>query len=296
MSSIVAEKELYRACQIIFGLEASISREFLEYLQPSGIKSAYRKKALETHPDRVIHCDELTRKKSEDLFRTIQQAYENLNSYIKARERGFCFSARINNNSSNNDLRKKEWRFSSKQKYDGHFSKAGAGGTDYKETKSGNNSSGRNGQKIIKPQPTEKLYHGPIPSCRLLFGRFLYYSGVIRWRTIIDALVWQTSKRPRLGEIGCRFGWLSEDDTLMILKNRNREHPFGRSAVELGLLTEDQLNAILLQQKFTQKKIGTFFVQNGMLSPDSLNEQIINHRKHNSRFPRQESRGGFFNP
>ena len=31
-----------------------VSVEFLRYLKPSGVKAAYRKRALETHPDRAV--------------------------------------------------------------------------------------------------------------------------------------------------------------------------------------------------------------------------------------------------
>ena len=53
MAGVAAEQELYRACRIIFGPDLTVSREFLEYIQSSGVKSAFRKKAMETHPDRL---------------------------------------------------------------------------------------------------------------------------------------------------------------------------------------------------------------------------------------------------
>ena len=53
MDVIAEEQQLFRSCEILFGSQVSISREFLEYLQPSGLQGAYRKRALETHPDRM---------------------------------------------------------------------------------------------------------------------------------------------------------------------------------------------------------------------------------------------------
>ena len=54
MATVVAEEELYRSCRIIFGRDLKVSPDFLQYLQLSGIKKAYRKKALEFHPDRGV--------------------------------------------------------------------------------------------------------------------------------------------------------------------------------------------------------------------------------------------------
>lgn len=51
--SELSRTELYDACGVLFGPQVDISFEFFRYLQPSGLKDAFRKKALETHPDRA---------------------------------------------------------------------------------------------------------------------------------------------------------------------------------------------------------------------------------------------------
>ena len=60
MAQIVAEEELYRSCHILFGKDLKVSQDFLQYIQLSGIKKAYRKKALEIHEQAIVidtHCD-----------------------------------------------------------------------------------------------------------------------------------------------------------------------------------------------------------------------------------------------
>ena len=52
MATVVPEEELYHSCRIIFGKDLKVSRDFLQYLQLTGIKKDYRKKTLEFHPDR----------------------------------------------------------------------------------------------------------------------------------------------------------------------------------------------------------------------------------------------------
>ena len=49
----ISRQDLFKACESLFGTEIDISIEFLRYLKPAGVKAAYRKKAMETHPDRA---------------------------------------------------------------------------------------------------------------------------------------------------------------------------------------------------------------------------------------------------
>jgi hypothetical protein len=73
--------ELCDACGILFGPEIEISLDLLRYLRLSGLKAAYRKKALETHPDRakVLGEDEA---KMNAHFVKASLAYEKLSSVI----------------------------------------------------------------------------------------------------------------------------------------------------------------------------------------------------------------------
>ena len=99
MPAVVAETELFRACEILFGLELNLSREFLEYLQHAGVRSAYRKKARETHPDLAINKSEQEKKALAQVFLSVQEAYENLKAYLDARDRGYCITTRQNSQS-----------------------------------------------------------------------------------------------------------------------------------------------------------------------------------------------------
>lgn len=259
MTMVAAEHELFDACRIIFGFEHDVSREFLEYIQPSGIKNAYRQKARETHPDLVATQGELIQRRHAQLFTTVQSAYEKLNHYLDAREKGFRFQSIPRPRPAST------YSYQSRaQQY-----------TRPVYTKSTPT------QKIIIDK--NNLYTGTIPNNRLLFGHYLYYSGLINWRTIIQALVWQRSNRPRLGELGNRYGWLKPNDIISILKHRTLLHPFGESAVELGYLTETQLKSLLFQQKRLQKKFGEFFIDHDLFTISKMELLARNHSRHNAR-------------
>jgi len=42
----VTKKDLFKACESLFGTDIDVSVEFLRYLKPDGVKAAYRKRAL----------------------------------------------------------------------------------------------------------------------------------------------------------------------------------------------------------------------------------------------------------
>jgi hypothetical protein len=59
-----------------------ITSQFLGYLQPAGVKTAYRKLAMESHPDRaqLIGVEETV---LEEKFKEVNRAYEQVSSYIR---------------------------------------------------------------------------------------------------------------------------------------------------------------------------------------------------------------------
>ncbi len=87
----VTETEVFRACRTLFGTELQLNRDFLSYLQPAGVRSAYRKKAKITHPDRFAISAIGTRTKQHRLFQDLNQAHQTVQIYLRQRK---LFSAR----------------------------------------------------------------------------------------------------------------------------------------------------------------------------------------------------------
>ncbi|MCX5865040.1 MAG: J domain-containing protein [Deltaproteobacteria bacterium] len=280
METVAAEKELFRSCEIIFGPELTISREFLDYLQLSGIKSAYRKRAMETHPDRAALENARVQRQHHELFHSVQEAYEKLITFLDAKEKGYCLPlpARPRTQPPRPAPPKPHRTQQARPNQDPARPRPQPkpGGThttaDFRSTAS---------------QPsvfwdTESLYQGQVPNRRLLLGHFLYYSGLINWRTIIQALIWQRTERPRLGEIGQRFGLLNDADVVQILRNRPSLQPFGQTAMDLGLLSQPQLQMLVAHQKRLQKKFGEFFLEKRILEPNELRALLQQYQEHNA--------------
>lgn len=263
-------RELFRSCEILFGSELHICREFLDYLEVSGVKSAFRKRAMETHPDRQIGKDLPIRLENTALFYTVREAYENLLEFLQEKERSKR-SPQVSRPAAPFRRTPKPWQANHNQQKPAP--------PPYPPIK-----------PIILTDEisrstrfanTESYYQGAMPHRQLLFGHFLYYSGLANWRTIARILTWQRTERPRLGELGLRFGIFAQEDILTIMHYKKPFSPFGQTAQMLGLLSEQQLKVLIFQQQRLQKKFGAILLEKNLLKDYELQELLYQFECHN---------------
>ncbi len=251
--SVITETDVVQACQTLFGEDVDISRNFLYYsIQPSGVKSAYRKKAKETHPDLFAAGPAHIQQKQTALFREIIQAYDVLTLFFKQREEG----AWRPDDRPWTERRAKQRR-------------PGPGAADAPS------SSVHQGDDIY--------FRGPIPHRRLQFGQYLYYRGKITFGTLIQALVWQRKQRPTIGDIAIQWGLLDCAAVDRIFAACGRPRLFGEKAVELGLLSVFQVNTLLLYQRSLQERLGRYFVGKNILSFIEIERLAGDLKEHNAR-------------
>lgn len=127
----------------------------------------------------------------------------------------------------------------------------------------------------------EQYYEGPLPSIELKIGLYLYYSGTVSYQAVVRALMWQRNLRPPLGDFACKWGWLRKEDIATVLRATHIIGSFGERAVALGLLSQSQLNIILLHQRSMQQPIGRYFVLNSLLSEPALRHHLRELTRHN---------------
>lgn len=258
MNHSSSHAELHHACRILFGPELQCSPEFLDYLQISGVKSAFRRRAMETHPDRLSSNTDTGAGHDGSRFHLVRAAYENLLGFLRDRQ----------------TQSPPPW------------------GEDDRFQPTSHNFSNcpRPIRPIILPEEvrsragcatTEHYYYGVLPERVLLFGHFLYYSGLANWRTVARVLTWQRTERPRLGELGLRHRLLKHEDIALILRRRRPPLPFGQTARNLGLLDEEQLQLLLIRQHRLQKKFGTILLEKKLLKDYELEELLQRFRGHN---------------
>ena len=238
MLFVPARKEIFNACQVLFGSSVLASVDFLKYLQPEGLKTAFRKKVLETHPDRakVVGIDD--EGIMNERFREVVHAYEKLSPLIEAKKRYILRQGGIKTNT---------WQESQKENVD-HF------------------------------------YEGVFPKRKLLIGQFLYYSGIISWRTLIEAIAWQRRQRPLIGRIALDWNLISSYDIKKILTGRDFGEKFGEFALRKGYITSYNLTALLGKQRILQRPIGEHFVERNILSAMELGRMVEKLQSHNREF------------
>lgn len=260
------EQQLLRACTVLFGAEVMVSRGFLDYLQLSGLKSAYRRRALETHPDGdrtpSSACDSAK-------FFEVREAYARLLDFLRRRDGS---GADLDQARQTPPLRPEA--FSTR--------------TTPSESSQDSPFSIKINPIVLPPLASgpaatsiDRFHQGPLPNRPLLFGHFLYYSGLTTWRTITRILIWQKQSRPRCGELGNRFGMLNPDDIALILRNKTTHTPFGEVALALGLLSEGQLQRLLMQQQRLQKKFGAILLEKQLVEEQELRALLRLFRLHN---------------
>lgn len=237
--------ELYDACRTIFGAGISVSDDFLRYLQPFGLKTAYRKRALETHPDRARalgNCGS----DMQQRFQQVRSAYEKLLHYVENRSR------RITGDPAFNGRRKQ------------HYPDPGA-----------RPPGARRGQ--------DHFYQGRLPQRSLLLGQYLYYSGRISWRDLIDAIVWQSSQRPKIGQLALQAGIMSSRQVSAVLAQRSNHERFCACAQRIGFISTRDRAALIRRQREMQRNIGQYFIERGLITERDLSALIAAQLKHNKR-------------
>ncbi len=230
----VTETEVFRACRTLFGTELQLNRDFLSYLQPAGVRSAYRKKAKITHPDRFAISATATRSKQHRLFQDLNQAHQTVQIYLQQRK---LFSA-------------------------GNFSRNSPAYTQSNRRRQ----DPPNRQQQRSVLPTRPLQFGLF----LYYQGIIPFNAVIaaitwqrRQRPVLGAIAkrwgWLSDKNIHLiinyrngfhkfGERAEQLGLLSQRQVRTLLfHQRSQQKQMGRYFVEQGYFDEATLNQLLLQ-------------------------------------------------
>ena len=83
MPDIISGTKLLNDCRLLFGPDIVNITSFLQNMLPSELRMVYRKKVLETHPDRAKMLGRLESDMIQH-FKEIVLAYERLNLFIKS--------------------------------------------------------------------------------------------------------------------------------------------------------------------------------------------------------------------
>ncbi len=242
--SVKYKEDFFNAYNVLFGSDNKMPIHVLRHLQPSVLNSVYRKKALETHPDRSKVLGENEAEMNE-RFIEVTLAYEKLSTFMKG--------DRISVLADEIGIQRK--------------------------------SKERTARPIKKENISDHFYKGYIPKRRLLIGQFIYYSGLISWRTLIEAIAWQKRQRPSIGQIALEWGILSSYDLKRILTerilDRSYKVKFGEYARRKGYINSFERMALLGRQSQLQRPIGEYFIEQGILYAREIDRMVEKMRIHN---------------
>jgi len=122
-----------------------------------------------------------------------------------------------------------------------------------------------------------------MPNSELLIGQFLFYSKVISWDNLINAIVWQRRQRPLFGKIAKEWGILSNDEIIKILRDRKKNEKIGEYAIRNGYLNSFEQMAIVGKQRSIQRPIGEFFIKNWFITSQNMEIMVGRQQDHNQQ-------------
>ncbi|ABS24555.1 J domain-containing protein [Anaeromyxobacter sp. Fw109-5] len=245
----ITVEQLVRAGRVLFG--ASFAPESSTW-RPA-LRDAYRRRALETHPDRARALGRTEAELAREFGR-VADAYRLLSALAAATP------ARV----------------------------APRRGSATARAPVRPSQPPRAAPRAAPPPPVASARHGGLPRRRLRLAEFLYYSGRVPWSAFVAAIAWQRAQRPPLGRIAVDLGFLAREDVGAILARRRADaataERFGEYALRRGFLTRLQLLAAVGRQGRLQRRIGEYFVESGWLDLRALDAARAELLGHNARF------------
>ncbi len=249
----MADKEkkamVQRYARILFPGE-HVDERFLYSLNEEVLRKAYRDLVFDNHPDRYLHVG-VSKTLLSERFKSINEAYQELQKYVSSS--GLNRLVRVNKNHG--------------------FTNSNPGRQ--------NTSFARTREQASPFRRNRKTRY--FPDEEVMFGQFLYYSGIITLRELIDALTWQRGQRPPFGELAKQWNILTVDDIIHILKVKKGMERFGECGLRTNLITPLQFRAILYRQQTLQKPIGRYFVENSTIPEDEILSYLKEMKEHNMK-------------
>jgi hypothetical protein len=243
-----SDATVINACRTLFGAETRVSQQFLLSLKPNFLKTVFRKRALQTHPDFFTDRGSFVQRRQTEMFQVVNEAYRIMRAYCERRDRErACRSYPVQ-------------------------ATAGASSTDTAP------------RPALPVNDSGMLYRGAVPDQPLEIGRYLYYRGRLPYHVLLQAVQWQMRQRPSIGAIARRWGWLDDRNVYTILSFRGTQRLFCQRALHLGFLSSYQVRSLLGYQRSLQKKMGRYFVEQGHLSHEEMERLATEHSRHNARF------------
>ncbi len=287
MTSAPETLNIQNQLRLIFGKPIDLRSPEIISLTPAGIKQAYRRMALECHPDRAASTG-LSARYLTERFTAIQDAYAGLIDAVNSgrlaeilaspppvqtnrrSEERTDFAARTDGKASSGN--------GPSSSYYGSFTRSAPKGDFGRARPAEGNFEARRAPK------RESFFSGAnLPEMELRFAQYLYYCDKIDRETVIRSLSWQYKNRPKIGDLGLEAGYLDHADIIAILRGKRMEERFGEAATRLGVLSTHNLSVLMGRQRQLDLPIGRYFLEKGFISDGEIERVLDSQFRHNFR-------------
>lgn len=112
------------------------------------------------------------------------------------------------------------------------------------------------------------------------FGLYLKQRGIISSEQLVAAIEAQLKSLTRIGQLALEEGLLAPRDVFDVLRAQS-ESPhkrFGEIAIELGLLTREELLMLLVIQADRRPQIADVLVHQGVLTQEQMQRELAEFR------------------
>ncbi len=110
----------------------------------------------------------------------------------------------------------------------------------------------------------------------MLFGEYLVGKGLVDEETLVIALDQQRQQNRPLGQIALRNGLINKKELFRILteqrKLESQGKSFGLIALELEILTMEQVDSLVASQSESNLLLGEILVGEGVISKNQLDQ------------------------
>ena len=111
-----------------------------------------------------------------------------------------------------------------------------------------------------------------------IFGQYLIEQGVVDSEQVRAALELMERENRSLGELATAEGILTVQDADKVnAEQRHRDCPFGELAIEMGLISEAQIDGLVRLQERSRLRIGQALVRLGSLENERLAELLASY-------------------
>jgi hypothetical protein len=108
----------------------------------------------------------------------------------------------------------------------------------------------------------------------VIFGEYLVEQNIIREKDLARALEIQKTDRVPLGQLALQNGLIDNKQLFRILsrqrKPEDKDKSFGKLAVEMEYLNQEQIETLLERQTHTNRLLGEILVTQGLVSQMEL--------------------------